>query len=94
MEITTLKVDDAQRRYEETVWQIKSEGLGDGEKLLTKRHHIRIENIKHKVRLRLVSTYTCRLVFGQGLAYSQSGDLVKMRSMVIKMPKKMEVSGM
>lgn len=51
MEITTLTPDAANLRYNESVWKISSVGLNVGEKLLTKRHHILIENPRHKVAL-------------------------------------------
>ena len=49
MEISTMNYEDAQKRYNETVWRIRSTDISGASKLLTKRHHFRIESVRHQV---------------------------------------------
>jgi len=51
MEITTLKPDLAELRFNETLWIIGAAGVKVGDKLLTKRHHLLVENVRHKVAI-------------------------------------------
>ncbi|KAJ3024967.1 UNVERIFIED_CONTAM: hypothetical protein HDU68_007603 [Siphonaria sp. JEL0065] len=49
MEITTVKQDVADARYEETLWQISSLDGKPGERIRSMRSHLKIINVKHQV---------------------------------------------
>ncbi|KAJ3027183.1 UNVERIFIED_CONTAM: Protein O-mannosyl-transferase 1 [Siphonaria sp. JEL0065] len=51
MEITTVKQDVADTRYEETLWQISSLDGKPGERIRSMRHHLKLINVKHQVAI-------------------------------------------